>query len=144
MTRYAILTKDNCGIPSGAVVELTDHQHTASGFDVWRFDHPDLKEGRSNLVWVSDTVNEKETFSAVYCDPPQKDDDQVNHPSHYTQSSIEVIDVIEAFDLDRDAYRKDAVKYILRAPHKGNPRQDIQKAIWYLERWLTRNPEEDA
>lgn len=68
----------------------------------------------------------------------------VDHPSHYTQASIEVIDVIEAFDLDKDGYRKDAVKYILRAPHKGNPQQDIKKAIWYLERWLTRNTEEVA
>ncbi len=68
----------------------------------------------------------------------------VDHPSHFTQASIEVIDVIEAFDLDKDGYRKDAVKYILRAPHKGNPQQDIKKAIWYLERWLTRNPEEVA
>lgn len=74
---------------------------------------------------------------------PETSPDMVDHPSHYTQGPIEVIDVIEAFDLDKDGYRKDAVKYILRAPHKGKPQQDIKKAIWYLQRWLTRNPEED-
>lgn len=76
--------------------------------------------------------------------PVAVEENLVDHPSHYTKASIEVIDVIEAFDLDKDGYRKDAVKYILRAPHKGNPQQDIKKAIWYLERWLTRNPEEVA
>lgn len=29
-----------------------------------------------------------------------------------------------------------AVKYIARHAHKGNPIQDIKKAIWYLQRHL--------
>ena len=30
-----------------------------------------------------------------------------------------------------------AIKYILRAPYKGNEKQDLEKAKWYLDRaWL--------
>jgi len=31
-----------------------------------------------------------------------------------------------------------AVKYISRAEHKGNKQQDLEKAIWYLNRELSR------
>lgn len=60
--------------------------------------------------------------------------DAVNHPSHYTFGKYEVIDVIEDWGLDM--HSGCAVKYIARAGRK-NPDteiQDIQKAIWYLNR----------
>jgi hypothetical protein len=59
-------------------------------------------------------------------------DDPVNHPSHYTFGQIEVIEVIEDWNLDY--HRGNAVKYIARAPHKGNELEDLQKARWYLDR----------
>lgn len=59
--------------------------------------------------------------------------DMVNHPPHYTQGGIEVIDFIEAWDLDY--HRGNAIKYILRAPFKGKAAEDIEKAIWYLRRY---------
>jgi hypothetical protein len=31
-----------------------------------------------------------------------------------------------------------AVKYIWRADLKGNPIEDLKKAVWYLEREITR------
>ena len=58
----------------------------------------------------------------------------VNHPSHYNQGKIEVIDVIEDWDLG--FHLGNTVKYIARAKHKGNFERDIKKAIWYLERLL--------
>lgn len=61
-------------------------------------------------------------------------DDPVNHPKHYTFGRIEVIEVIE--DWKMDYHLGNAVKYIARSPHKGEPEQDIKKAIWYLQRWL--------
>ncbi len=65
----------------------------------------------------------------------ESEEDVVNNPSHYQSASgIEVIDVIEAFDLDR--YRSNATKYILRAGNKGDFDEDIRKAVWYLERLL--------
>jgi hypothetical protein len=62
--------------------------------------------------------------------------DPVNHPSHYTFGQIEVIEVIEDWNLDY--HRGNAVKYIARAPHKGNELEDLQKAQWYLNRAIER------
>lgn len=58
----------------------------------------------------------------------------VNHPPHYNHGNIEVIDVIEDWDLD--FHLGNAIKYIARAEHKGSYKEDIKKAIWYLERKL--------
>ena len=58
----------------------------------------------------------------------------VNHPEHYNHGNIEVIDVIEDWDLD--FHEGNAVKYIGRAKYKGNYKEDIEKAIWYLQRKL--------
>lgn len=59
--------------------------------------------------------------------------DMVNRPSHYTQGKIEVIEFIE--DQNFDYHLGNAVKYIARCRHKGTPIVDVDKAIWYLNRW---------
>lgn len=58
--------------------------------------------------------------------------DMVNHPKHYNVDGYEVIDVIDAFKLNFNM--GNALKYLLRADRKGNKEQDINKAIWYLQR----------
>jgi hypothetical protein len=58
--------------------------------------------------------------------------DLVNHPAHYKVGGIETIDFIEAKGLGY--HLGNAVKYITRADHKGNRRQDLEKARWYLDR----------
>jgi hypothetical protein len=60
--------------------------------------------------------------------------DPVNHPAHYKVGGIETIDFIEAKRLNYNL--GNAVKYITRADHKGNRKQDLEKAIWYLRREL--------
>jgi hypothetical protein len=72
--------------------------------------------------------------------------DSVNHPSHYTFGTIEVITVIEDWDLGY--HRGNIVKYVARAPHKGNELQDLKKARWYLDRLIEqlearKEPEEE-
>jgi hypothetical protein len=58
--------------------------------------------------------------------------DVVNHPAHYKVGGIETIDFIEAKKL---AYNLgNVVKYITRAEHKGNRKEDLLKAQWYLNR----------
>lgn len=64
--------------------------------------------------------------------------DLVNHPPHYQSNGMEVIDVIEAFGLDRNLYRGNVVKYVLRAGKKGSEIQDLEKARWYLDREIAR------
>lgn len=61
----------------------------------------------------------------------------VNHPEHYQGKGIEVIDIIEAFDLNFSL--GNAIKYILRADKKGNRKQDLEKARFYLNREITKS-----
>jgi len=60
--------------------------------------------------------------------------DNVNHPSHYTSGNIEVIDFIE--DQKLDYHLGNAVKYISRAGKKDPAKivEDLQKAVWYINR----------
>lgn len=58
----------------------------------------------------------------------------INHPDHYNQGDIEVIDVIEDWNLG--FHLGNAIKYIARAEHKDNTRQDLEKAKWYLQRYI--------
>lgn len=60
--------------------------------------------------------------------------DVVNNPPHYKTGGIEVLDFIEAKDLN---YRLgNVVKYVSRAGKKLNsdPVQDLEKAMFYLKR----------
>lgn len=65
--------------------------------------------------------------------------DVVNHPAHYTDGGIEVIDFIEAKLLGY--HLGNVVKYICRAGKKGTNMglQDLQKARWYLDRAIEKN-----
>jgi len=60
--------------------------------------------------------------------------EKVNHPAHYNTGKVEVIDAIEDWQLGFND--GNAIKYIARHQYKGNDIQDIEKAIWYLERHL--------
>lgn len=56
--------------------------------------------------------------------------DAVKNPKHYKHpSGVEVIDITryESF------LRGNIIKYVLRAPYKGNELQDLKKAAQYLE-----------
>ena len=62
--------------------------------------------------------------------------DPINHPSHYTSGSIEVIDYIE--DQKFPYHLGNAVKYISRAGKKDPAKtiEDLKKAVWYLNRYI--------
>jgi hypothetical protein len=68
--------------------------------------------------------------------PEVKKEDLVNSPSHYQGNRFEVIDIIDDFNLSFN--KGNAIKYILRADKKGNHKQDLQKAVWYLEHELNK------
>lgn len=58
--------------------------------------------------------------------------DMVNNPPHYNNhpSGIEVIEITEGMGFCVG----NAVKYILRHNKKGTPKQDLEKALWYIKR----------
>ena len=62
--------------------------------------------------------------------------DPVNHPKHYTEhpSGIECIQITEhmGFNLGN------ALKYIWRADLKNNAIEDLQKAVWYINREIEK------
>jgi hypothetical protein len=81
------------------------------------------------------TWDEEDAFDGFYGgseDYVEKANEAVHKPKHYTHGKYEVIDVIEDWDLN---FRlANAVKYIARHKHKGKPLEDLEKALWYLQR----------
>jgi len=63
--------------------------------------------------------------------------DLVNEPPHYkSKGGIESIEVIESFELNFNL--GNVIKYILRSDKKGNKKQDLEKAQWYLKREIEK------
>lgn len=62
--------------------------------------------------------------------------EMVDHPAHYNQGKIEVIDAIEDWDLNFN--EGNVVKYVARHRHKINPLEDLKKAKWYLDRIIRK------
>jgi hypothetical protein len=66
---------------------------------------------------------------------------EVNHPRHYNEcgprdadgsAKYEAIKIIE--DWGMGFCLGNALKYICRCGHKGNTKQDLEKALWYIDR----------
>ncbi len=67
----------------------------------------------------------------------------VNSPKHYSASKIEVIDIIDSIlesQPELSAYQGfllgNVIKYVSRLTLKEKPKQDANKAKWYLERLI--------
>lgn len=63
--------------------------------------------------------------------------DMVNHPDHYTHGNIETIDYIKDCMSEDEFYGfciGNCLKYISRAKYKGNCKQDLEKADFYLKK----------
>jgi len=73
----------------------------------------------SNIVYNTRMTNKKE---------------MVNHPDHYQGNKFEVIDIIEDFKLG--FHLGNVVKYVLRAGKKDATAQELEKARWYLDRYI--------
>lgn len=65
--------------------------------------------------------------------------DPVNHPSHYTNGSVECIDAIESA-LGSDEFhgylRGNIIKYLWRYELKNKRAEDLKKARWYLNKLI--------
>ena len=70
--------------------------------------------------------------------------DPVNHPAHYTDGQIEVIDFID--DKQLSYCLGNAVKYISRAGKQDPAKtiEDLQKAVWYLNHEIEKRKREAA
>ena len=68
--------------------------------------------------------------------------EQVNHPQHYNSGKIEAIDVIEDWKLNFSLGC--VIKYLCRAEYKDSTIQDLEKALWYLNREVQRRKNEKS
>ena len=69
--------------------------------------------------------------------------EMVDHPKHYqSKHGVEVIDIIEEFGLG--FHLGNVIKYVLRAGHKSNELEDLEKAKWYLERVIDLKKTEEG
>jgi len=67
--------------------------------------------------------------------------DSVNKPKHYNFSGLEVITVIEAWEMNY--HLGNVLKYIARAGKKNDLLEDLKKAQWYLNREIERVEKEN-
>ena len=63
--------------------------------------------------------------------------DNVNHPSHYLKAAV----TVEPIELTArlDSCLGQALQYVMRAPFKGNIVEDLEKAVFYLRKWIEIN-----
>lgn len=75
----------------------------------------------------------------------EEEGEVVDHPAHYGgKDPYEVVKVAEAWGFDEDAYLFNALKYVARAGKKHDrPIEDLEKAIWYLQRKIARLSTDD-
>ena len=73
----------------------------------------------------------------------EKTIEMVDHPKHYqSKHGVEVIDIIEEFGLG--FHLGNVIKYVLRAGHKSNELEDLEKAKWYLGRVIDLKKTEEG
>ena len=95
-----------------------------------------LREEFAHLV-------DREVFNKIKSDYLHKNDtanysnDAVNHPNHYNFGKYEVIDVIEDWKLGFNL--GNVIKYVARADHKGKRKEDLKKALFYLQREVDKS-----
>lgn len=87
--------------------------------------------------------NEKGKYEKVVDTVPESyNNDNVNHPFHYTFGKYEVLDIL------MDWFKNDPLlwqvgKYIARSKHKGNELEDLRKARFYLDKKISIVEEEE-
>lgn len=60
--------------------------------------------------------------------------DNVNYPSHYVShpSGVETINITREFEFALG----NAWKYLMRFRYKGKPKEDLEKAVWYMNDYM--------
>lgn len=95
-------------------------------------------------------MNKKNFIHAQQMENSRKEYDTVNNPIHYTGTKIDVIDYIE--DKKLGFCLGNAIKYISRAGRKQDAAksrkekeiEDLQKAVWYINRRIYELETEEA
>lgn len=75
-------------------------------------------------------------YAIAFLKTQTADASPVDHPKHYNShpSGVECIDVVEWMSFNVG----NAIKYIWRHRDKGQPIEDLRKAVWYINREIQR------
>ena len=86
-----------------------------------------MNEQQNSGDWLREQTKQNDVQAA---------NDNVNHPAHYTDGNIEVIEFIE--DKRLPYHLGNAIKYISRAGKKSPDTliEDLEKAVWYINRYI--------
>ena len=98
-----------------------------------------LKEFFLNNHLADDLYACREDLDEKLKKSDNKKSSNVDHPDHYKSGNIECIDaMLEIYGISAtyDFCLLNAFKYIWRAQQKGKEKEDIQKAVWYLNKAL--------
>ena len=97
---------------------------------------------------VSHAKNFEKVAEGKYMEKEEKhkEEDLVNHPAHYCYGDIETIDsMVIIFGAENTVLicLGNCFKYLDRYRFKGNPQQDLEKALWYAKKaYSLRYPDE--
>lgn len=124
------LTTNNVGEWTFFKSPVTDGLMTKEDFLSFDHQYKDDFRVKKFMESMGETV-EKETI------------EMVDHPKHYqSKHGVEVIDIIEEFGLG--FHLGNVIKYVLRAGHKSNELEDLEKAKWYIERVIDLKKTEEG
>lgn len=109
----------------------------------YKLDQTSIKGYRGQKILQENQVDFGKDKTDYYELVSDEINDQVNSPSHYTQGKYEVIDMLEQL---ASSYKNPTIaylvstagKYLFRAPFKNNLKQDLEKAVWYLNRAIEK------
>ena len=88
-------------------------------------------------------MNDREGIFTIDDDKPKEvKKEAVNHPSHYggKDNPYEAIKVIEAWNLG--FCLGNTIKYLSRCGKKDNEIQELEKALWYLQREIQKRKQD--
>lgn len=112
------------------------------GFSIMDIENAERLYPEHEIVKYERDICQEMFIERLIEDHDAKKNDAVNSPSHYNSFKTEVIDTIEElieyYPKRVNFHIGNAIKYIFRAPFKGNMKQDLEKAIWYLQRAIER------
>lgn len=95
---------------------------------------------RGKVIVISSRMIDHETHTDNFL---VNREEKVDHPAHYGgDTTYEAIKVIEAWGLN--FHLGNAVKYICRMGAKGGWLENVDKAIWYLQRYRDKRLEEEG
>lgn len=99
----------------------------------------DFKCGKDDEFLEMSLDDVRKCFNLVFGkDEVTHEHDNVEHPSHYETGKFECIEVmIEVMGVDavKDFCVCNAFKYLYRHKRK-NGKEDLQKAVWYINKYL--------